>query len=146
MNNYVEIKNLKEVTGWIGTEMSTTEKNLRKIMAGAALTIMDFAKRVSPVITGRYRSSIHIEFGSGTDTEVFRGKGENRMFKSSKKLKKADTVQSTKFSQQPGEGEIFVGTNVEYAGAVENKHKIMENAATEGQWYLTRKINELTKK
>jgi len=92
---------------------------------------MDFAKRIAPVITGRYRSSIHIEFGGGT--KVTGG---------------ADLIGNKwtePFTEQPGDDEIFVGTNVVYAGKVEDKHHTIEEATTEGQWYLTRKINELSK-
>lgn len=131
MKNYIELKNVKEVQGWIGTEMSTVEKNLRAIMAGTALTIMDFAKRIAPVITGRYRASIHIEYGGNTQTAI---------------MGKAMDEAESRFTDSPGEGEIFVGTNVVYAGSVEKKHKTIEQATTQGQWYLTRKINELTNK
>lgn len=131
MSNYIELKNVREVNSWIGVEMSTIEQNLRKIMAGTALTIMDFGKRIAPVITGRYRASIHTEYGGDTATGI---------------MGKAMNEDESKFADSPGEGEIFVGTNVVYAGKVEDKHKVMEQAATEGQFYLTRKINELSKK
>ncbi len=127
----ITITNGREVKDWIGVEMSDTEKQFRKIMAQTALTIMDFAKRIAPVITGRYRSSIHIEFGGGT------------------KIAGAVDLSGNKwtepFTEQPGDDEIFVGTNVIYAGKVEDKHNTIEQAATQGQWYLTRKVNELSK-
>lgn len=131
MKNYIELKGVKEVNGWIGVQMKDTDRSLRNIMKGTALVIMDAAKRTAPVITGRYRSSIHIEYGGDTDIG-FEGKS---MFN-----------EDQKFEQSPEAGEIFVGTNVVYAGAVERKHQTIENATTSGQWYLTRKINELTRR
>jgi len=135
MRNYIELKNVKDVKGWIGTEMTTTEKFIRELMANVALVIMDKAKRRAPVITGRYRSSIHIEWG--TDTQVQAMRGTNLIT-----TKKGTEKDDSKFTDSPEPGTIFVGTNVVYAQNVENKHRTMEDATTEGQWYLTRKLNK----
>jgi phage gpG-like protein len=132
MTKYIEVKNVKQVKGWIGTELSTTEKSMRKLMSSVALVIMDAAKRAAPVITGRYRSSIHIEYGGGGQMS-----GATDL---------SGTKWTERFSQQPADDEIFVGTNVVYAEKVEKKHQTLENATNDGQFYLTRKINELANK
>lgn len=133
MKGYIQIKNVREVNGWIGEELTTTDKNARKMMADVALVIMDTAKRIAPVVTGRYRSSIHIEYGSDTEVGV--------MNKGSKSI--SGEVWDQNFSQSPGPGEIFVGTNVVYAPEVEERHQTMEKATNEGQWYLTKKMNRV---
>ena len=117
----IEVTNVKEVDQWIGVEIRGAIKDFAKLIKGTALTIMDSAKRRAPVITGRYRSSIHIE-----------GEGMN-------------VTDENGFSIKPKEDEYFVGSNVIYARKVEKIHKVMEEATVDGQWYLTAKANESNK-
>jgi len=127
----VEITNVKEVENWIGLQVKTSIKEFLAIIKGTALTIMSSAKRRAPVITGRYRSSIHIEADGMPSAFSYTDENGNTFDGS--------------FSEKPGEGEYFVGTNVIYAGKVEKMHKVLEEATVDGQWYLTRKANESNK-
>lgn len=129
----IEFTNINDVNGWIGAEIKSFNKECWEILKGAGLKIMDAAKRPPcPVVTGRYRSSIHIEHNEGgaikiTNTQDKDNKGRQW---------------ELKFHDSPAEGEIFVGTNVNYAENVEKKYGIMKKAALAGQFYITQKSKE----
>lgn len=104
-------------------------KRFPDLLKQTALKIMNAAKIVAPVLTGRYRASIHIQVGGQPASNKYTYKDD-----------KGQSFDGS-FSENPGEDEIFIGTNVVYAGAVERKHRTLEKAAREGQFYLNSKIN-----
>lgn len=136
MSVTVSIDNLPEVQKFIRESGDKMTKSLGRIMRDASLVCMDYAKQIAPVRTGRYRSSIHLESPSKSDYRYSDNKG--RSFDGG-------------FSEKPADDEIFVGTNVEYAGFLEEGTKrmgarnIMRRGAEKAQFYIITKINELTR-
>lgn len=129
MKNGIEITGLNGAVKMIEGTPKEMGMSLGRIMKEAALVCMDYAKRKSPVITGRYRASIHVD------------NGKVQYKYNDDKGKSFDGT----FSERPGQGEIFVGTNVEYAGSVEAKHHTMDNARVQAQWFITTRLNEFTR-
>jgi len=130
MSVTVTITGLNDVQDFIHKVPETMMAKLTLIIKNAALVCMDDAKRNSPVITGRYRSSVHIATENASKYNYNDDEGQS--FDGS-------------FSEEAGPDEIFVGTNVEYSDKVESKHRTMDNARVQSQFYLTTKLHELTR-
>jgi phage gpG-like protein len=130
MSVTVTITGLNDVQDFIHKVPASMMDRLNRIIKDAALVCMDHSKRNSPVITGRYRSSLHIETEKASKYNY--NDDEGRSFDGS-------------FSEEAGQDEIFVGTNVEYSDKVESKHRTMDEARIQAQFYLTTKLHELTR-
>nr|BDD47704.1 hypothetical protein 6 [bacterium] len=124
--------NLGEVQQWLKVESKNAERSNWQLIAATALSIMNKAKTIAPVLTGRYRASIHIEAGGGFDQLDETGVNEP----TSRDHKNEDA----KFKTNARKGEILIGTNVVYSGQVERRHRVFARAWMHGKQYLNSKM------
>lgn len=126
----ISVTGMKEAQREITRVPVTLQSMMSRILRDSSLVAMDYAKSISPVVTGRYRSSIHIE--------------QENSPAYSYTDKQGNTFDGS-FETQADEGEILVGTNVNYASNVERLHSVIERARVKAQFYLTSRLNELTR-
>lgn len=99
----VEIKGLDEMLKEFAKLGEVGAKYAEKAINETAIEGVSTMRKHSPVVTNRLRSSIHFE-GQSTKSYVYANRN--------------GTSYIGKFSGQPQKLEAWVGTNVEYAGAV----------------------------
>lgn len=127
----VEITNLKDAQTFIREVPKSLVEKVALIIRAGAMICMDKAKQVSPTVTGRYKSSIHPEVGSNpVGSYPYTAEISGEKF-------------DGKFKENPPKDEIWVGTNVVYAGKVEQKHRPLEQGTISAQFHISTEIDKL---
>ena len=130
MSVSVTIENLEGVQAFIKDVDPKMRTALKRIIGEGAMVAMDNSKANAARVTGRYRSSIHIE-SPGASSNVYADDHGEKF--------------DGKFSESPKTGEVYVGTNVVYAGKLESKYHTLDNARLRAQAFIINKLNELTR-
>jgi hypothetical protein len=124
----LDLIGVNETNQWLAVQVKKITMKTWEAAKEAALVIMDTAKRNTPVLTNRLRSSIHVET-----------QGDGSYNYSDRKGQSFDGT----FSETPGKNEIFVGTNVEYGPKVEKRSHYMRKGLRAGKLYLNKKLRDI---